>query len=223
MLACITALALVFSGCASGQNDNNLQSRVLYCNQAAQNAESSSSANTNLDAENGSSSSNSGTSSDRPYSADLSSGGQSDSNGRPTVPALPPTGSASLSTSMVSEEENHRRTIEMVVNGKTFTAVLYDNETAKAFAERLPLTLDMSEMNGNEKYYYFEERLPADPRKPGKIDNGDLMLYGTDCVVLFYKSVSTSYSYTPLGHVDNPASLARALGSGAVTVTFQVR
>ncbi|MGM9552525.1 MAG: cyclophilin-like fold protein [Clostridia bacterium] len=122
-----------------------------------------------------------------------------------------------------SEGENNMINIEITVNGKIFSASLYNNDAAQAFAEKLPLTLNMSEMNGNEKYYYLSSSLPVNPQKIGKINNGDLMLYGDSCVVLFYESFSTSYSYTPLGRVDNPENLAEALGSGRVEVTFKIR
>lgn len=48
------------------------------------------------------------------------------------------------------------------------------------------------------------------------------MLYGSSCLVLFYDSFSTSYSYTPIGHIDDADGLAEALGKGGVTVSFQV-
>lgn len=48
------------------------------------------------------------------------------------------------------------------------------------------------------------------------------MLYGSECVVLFYESFSTSYTYTPIGHVQNPAGLAEALGGSSVTVSFAI-
>lgn len=110
--------------------------------------------------------------------------------------------------------------ITISAGGATFTATLADNETARAFARMLPLTLDMSELNGNEKYYYLDSSLPTDSSNPGTINTGDIMLYGSDCLVLFYKTFNTSYSYTRIGKVDNPQQLEAALGRGAVTVTF---
>ena len=96
----------------------------------------------------------------------------------------------------------------------------YDNDSARELAERLPLTLDMNEWNGNEKYPHLKDPLPADAFRPSKIHAGDLMLYGADCLVLFYESFSASYSYTPLAAVDDPSALAAALGNGNVQLTF---
>lgn len=43
-----------------------------------------------------------------------------------------------------------------------FPATLLSSETAAAFTEHLPLTLNMSELNGNEKYFYLDNSLPTD-------------------------------------------------------------
>ncbi len=129
--------------------------------------------------------------------------------------------SESSAESNITEIEEDDLNISIEVGGKTFSAELYDNEAAQAFAEMLPLTLDMSELNGNEKYYYLDSSLPAAPDVPDGIKEGDIMLYGSECVVLFYKSFSTSYSYTPLGKVKDVQGLAQALGTGGVNVTFR--
>lgn len=119
-----------------------------------------------------------------------------------------------------NDQEDNAMNLEITVNGHTFSAELYENDTAKAFQERLPLTLDMSELNGNEKYYYLSDSLPTNSSRPSGIHTGDIMLYGSDCLVIFYESFSTSYSYTPIGKINDPDGLAEALGSGSVQVTF---
>lgn len=119
------------------------------------------------------------------------------------------------------QEEDAMYQIQIVANGKTFSAKLYKNETTEALMKKLPMTINMSELNGNEKYYYFSDSLPTDAKKPSRINTGDIMLYGDDCLVLFYKSFSTSYSYTSLGYVEDVDELAKALGNGSVKVTFQ--
>ena len=108
------------------------------------------------------------------------------------------------------------------IGSKTFHATLDENATATAFKAMLPLTVDMQELNGNEKLYRLPNKLPTKASNPGKIENGDLMLYGANTVVLFYKSFPTSYSYTRLGRINDPAGLASAVGSGNVTVTFEL-
>lgn len=112
--------------------------------------------------------------------------------------------------------------IKITANAQTFTATLLDNNSAKAFKEMLPLTINMIELNGNEKYYDLQQSLPTNQSNPKTIKNGDLMLYGSQTLVLFYKTFSTSYSYTKLGEVDDATSLASALGPRDTRVTFEL-
>lgn len=127
---------------------------------------------------------------------------------------------SSQSSQPAAEKEENDLNITITINEREFSATLYDNETARAFKELLPITLDMSELNGNEKYYYLLDSLPKNSTVPSRINAGDIMLYGGDCIVIFYESFSTSYSYTPIGKIDDPEGLAAALGSGSVQVTF---
>jgi hypothetical protein len=81
----------------------------------------------------------------------------------------------------------------------------------------------MIELNGNEKYFDLPQSLPSNASNPVTIQNGDLMLYGANTLVLFYKTFSTSYSYTRLGRIDDVTGLVAALGSGNVSVTFELQ
>lgn len=123
-----------------------------------------------------------------------------------------------------NSEENHEsitsQTMKIEIGNQTFTATLADNETAAAFLALLPMTVTMNELNGNEKYCNLASDLPTASYRPGTIHSGDIMLYGSDCVVLFYETFSSSYSYTRIGQVDDPTGLAAAVGAGRVTVTF---
>ncbi len=137
------------------------------------------------------------------------------------------------SASSCSKEDNKNNTntenntpvanskIKIKVNSKTFTATLLDNNAANAFKDMLPLTISMIELNGNEKYFDLSKSLPTHSSNPGTIQNGDIMLYGSRTLVLFYKTFSTSYSYTRLGTIDDTSGLATALGMGNVTITFE--
>ena len=112
--------------------------------------------------------------------------------------------------------------LKITIGAHIFTATFYNSATATAFKAKLPMTINMSELNGNEKYFNLTNNLPANASNPGTIQTGDLMLYGSNTLVLFYKTFSTSYRYTRLGRIDNPSGLAAALGSGSVTVTLEL-
>lgn len=109
----------------------------------------------------------------------------------------------------------------VIVGSTTFTGVFYTTEAAEVFRATLPLTVTMSDMNDNEKHCELPQNLPTSATKPSTIRNGDLMLYGSRTLVLFYKPFSSSYSYTRIGRVDNPSGLEAALGGGNVSVRFE--
>lgn len=138
----------------------------------------------------------------------------------PDAPEIPETEQPDNNNGEEEGEESMKLTIK--VGSSTFTATLTDNETAKAFRTMLPMTINMSELNRNEKYYYLPTNLPTASSNFGTINNGDLMLYGSNCLVLFYKTFSTSYSYTRIGTLDNASGLESTLGIGSVTVVFEM-
>jgi hypothetical protein len=112
--------------------------------------------------------------------------------------------------------------LKITIGTNTFIAIVQTNPTATAFRAKLPLTIIMMELNGNEKYFDLPNNLPKNPSNPGTIQTGDVMLYGSNTLVLFYKSFSTSYNYSRIGRINNPSGLAAALGSGNKTVKFEL-
>lgn len=112
--------------------------------------------------------------------------------------------------------------MKITIGTTTFIANLLDNPTTQAFKKLLPLTLDMSELNDNEKYFYLSTILPTKSSFGGNIRAGDIMLYGNNCLVLFYKGFHTTYSYTKLGHIEDISGMIEALGTGNVKIKFEI-
>ncbi len=112
--------------------------------------------------------------------------------------------------------------IEVVIKNKVYEAKLEDNSTAKAFIKMLPLTLNMGYM-AHEKYFYMDKSLPTNTYSPNVIEKGDLMLYGDNCIVLFYETFSTRYSYSRIGKIIDPAGLEGVVGRGSVSITFKTK
>lgn len=111
----------------------------------------------------------------------------------------------------------------MTVGERSFAITPADNAAARAFAALLPLTVVMSELNGNEKHADLPKALRTNASLPGTIRSGDLMLYGSKTLVVFYLTFDSAYPYTRLGSVDDVAGLAEALGRHDVRVVFSVQ
>ena len=127
---------------------------------------------------------------------------------------------SNVSETNQTETDQEVNEMKISIGGTEYTAHFYDTKAAEEFKAMLPLTLNMSELNGNEKYIYMDSDFTTASERVGSIKKGELMLYGSSCVVLFYDSFSTPYSYTRLGYIDDPSGLENAVGSGSVTVEF---
>ncbi len=118
---------------------------------------------------------------------------------------------------ITSNKEEVFNTMKAIINGKEYEIILENNETVKAFINMLPKELVMKELNGNEKYVRLDSSLPIDSYYPGHINSGDVMLYENNCLVIFYESFDTTYSYTKIGHIDNLPDV----GKNSLTVRFE--
>ncbi|AVG44168.1 cyclophilin-like fold protein [Achromobacter insolitus] len=128
-----------------------------------------------------------------------------------------PTTSTTAAAATVQPEESR---MWMTVGERRFAITLANTEAAQAFAAMMPLTIDMADLNSNEKHAELPRALPTNASRPGTIRNGDLMLYGSKTLVVFYLTFDSSYSYTRLGRVDDPSGLAQALGRRDVRIVF---
>ena len=123
-----------------------------------------------------------------------------------------------INTINIESENKLISNIQVIINGKTYNSKLEENKTAQAFVNMLPVEYDMNELNGNEKYVYLSNSLPTNSYSPKHIEAGDIMLYGNNCLVVFYKSFDTSYSYTKIGHIENLSDL----GNENITIKFEL-
>lgn len=128
---------------------------------------------------------------------------------------------SAISNVQTELQELQNMQIKISVNGKIFEVVLENNETAREFYKMLPLEVTMNELNANEKYVRLNKNLPSKDSRAGIINAGDLMLWNSNTVVLFYETFSSSYSYTRLGKILNPVDLSETVGNGNIQVKFE--
>lgn len=116
---------------------------------------------------------------------------------------------------------NKTKQILISIGSKDFEAILNNNPTAEAFLEMLPLSLTMKDLNSNEKYFNLAGDLPTEKVDVNSIHSGDLMLWQSNTIVLFYKEFKTSYRYTKIGKIETPNGLIAVLGEGDIDVEFK--
>ncbi len=112
--------------------------------------------------------------------------------------------------------------MKVQIGDSVFTATLEENEAVNALVEMMeevPVVIEMSDYSGFEKVGSLGTSLPTDNSQT-TTQVGDIVLYNSNQIVIFYGS--NSWSYTRLGHIDDLTGWEEALGSGDVTVTFSL-
>lgn len=112
--------------------------------------------------------------------------------------------------------------INIRIDGQHFLAKLYDNKTTQELMELFPITITMDDLNRNEKYHYLNQSLAVDSESVRKIQSGDIMLFSSNCLVIFYKDFKTSYSYTRLGYIEDRKRFKEVIENGSVEVRLEV-
>lgn len=117
---------------------------------------------------------------------------------------------------------DNMQNIIITIENKKYEAILYDNSTTKELIKKFPITITMSDLNGNEKYYNFSKSFSTSSENVANINKGDIMLFGDNCLVIFYKSFSTRYKYTKLGYIKNTEDFENSFGKGDINITFEI-
>lgn len=81
---------------------------------------------------------------------------------------------------------DNMQNIIITIKNKKYEAILYDNSTTKELIKKFPITITMSDLNGNEKYYNFSKSFSTSSENVANINKGDIMLFGDNCLVIFY-------------------------------------
>lgn len=110
--------------------------------------------------------------------------------------------------------------MKIIIGENTFIANLATTISAEAFKNKLPLTLEMSDYGGFEKIATID-KLPTANKLENNLEAGDIMLYSGNTFVIFY-APHGGYSYMRIGKIENPQGLKKALGSGNVTIRFEL-
>lgn len=114
--------------------------------------------------------------------------------------------------------------IYLSANGKTRSVTLNDNVATAALKNLLkggPVTVRMSDYGGFEKVGALPQSFPTSNSQI-TTQPGDIMLYQGNQMVVFYGS--NSWSYTPLGKIDNAtaSNVKEFIGDGTVDVTLSL-
>ncbi len=112
--------------------------------------------------------------------------------------------------------------MKVQVGDKAFTATLEDNAAVAELVEMMkenPVTIQMNDYSGFEKVGPLGRSLTTSNVQT-TTTAGDIVLYNGNQIVMFYGS--NSWSYTRIGRIDDLTGWEDALGSGSVTVTFDI-
>ena len=100
---------------------------------------------------------------------------------------------------------------------KTYKAKSTSTETTKSFLESLPVTLDMKDVDDNQKYGCMYYKITSESAKTNKVKKGDVLLSGESCLIVATEDFKTINKYVVLGHIDNlddvPEGLVKAIFS----------
>ena len=127
-----------------------------------------------------------------------------------------------------TEKESEPETVQevkemkMMINDTYVEVAWEENASVEALKEMCKngnVTVEMSMYGGFEQVGYLGKSLPSNDRQTTTA-SGDIVLYSSDNIVVFYGS--NSWSYTRLGHITDKteSEIKDLLGNGDVKLTL---
>lgn len=117
-------------------------------------------------------------------------------------------------------EESTEMKMKITVNGQELTATLYDNSTARAFAEQLPATLPMLDLYGREMCYRFPDELPTDNVQYTGYEVGEIVYWPPrHSFVIMYAQNGEQFEMQKVGRIDSSVEIFD--GVGDIDVSFE--
>ena len=139
----------------------------------------------------------------------------------PSTTITTPTDDKTTDTSKEDETANMKLTLK--IDGIEVDVIWADNDSTKALKNLAKdgLTINMSKYGGFEQVGSIGSTLPsADTRIT--TNPGDIVLYSSNQIVLFYDS--NTWSYTKLGHINlSKSELTDLLGDEDVVITLNLK
>ena len=133
-------------------------------------------------------------------------------------------GSYDVLIELDKSEEEEEPMMQMKINDTPVTVAWKDNESVAALKELAAndLTIQMSMYGGFEQVGSIGQRLPSHDVQTST-SSGDIVLYSSDQLVVFYGS--NSWAYTRLGHITDktPEEMRTLLSNGDVTITISMK
>jgi hypothetical protein len=138
------------------------------------------------------------------------------------VPGQSKVRNASSPNPQRASERGHNMKININIGGKTLTASLADNATARDFVSVLPLNLSMNDLFGREKYGDLPKALSENGPRKNSYEVGDIAYWSPDHQFAVYyhqdgKAIP-SPGVIPIAKIDAGAEAFNVPGSVKVTI-----
>nr|WP_314466334.1 cyclophilin-like fold protein [uncultured Clostridium sp.] len=136
------------------------------------------------------------------------------------VPDATETPSVTAQSEVNSESTGEKR-MRITVGDTVLTATLADNETARAIADMLPLTLPLMDLYGREMCYRFTNELPANEVHTRNFQLGEIIYWPPrHSFVIMYNRDGEQFDMQHVGQIDSGVEIFNQTGD--VEVTFEL-